>query len=63
MQSPLDPSQSRARAKDLRRRGAWRTTPGELALVRTFATGEQIAGWKKFGAYIGYRLGIRADGT
>jgi hypothetical protein len=38
-------------------------TPEELALVRTFATDEQIAGWREFGAYIGYRLGIRADGT
>jgi hypothetical protein len=38
-------------------------TPEDVAQMKTFATDAEIQGWREFGAYIGYRIGIREDGT
>jgi len=35
----------------------------ERNLLRTIATEEEIASWMLEGSYLGYRLGIREDGT
>jgi hypothetical protein len=34
----------------------------ELALLSTFATPQEIQGWREFGGYIGWRAGIQPDG-
>ena len=38
-------------------------TEDDLFQLRQIATEEEIEGYRRFGAYIGYRIGIRDDGT
>ena len=38
-------------------------TAEERNLLWTIATEEEIASWMLEGSYLGYRLGIREDGT
>jgi hypothetical protein len=38
-------------------------TPYEVQLLSSYATKTDVAKWKAFGGYFGYRAGIAADGT
>lgn len=38
-------------------------TEEDISNMRKFATEEEIEGWREFGAYIGYRIGISKDGS
>lgn len=38
-------------------------TADDIALMKTIMTDEEIEGFRQAGAYIGYRIGIKGDGT
>lgn len=44
-------------------RGAEEWTAEDKETLKKIATTEEIKGYRNFGAYIGYRVGIREDGT